>query len=66
MFQALASKKINIQVISTSEIKISVLIDNRDTKKALIALHNEFKLGISKWALDHSETLKEKKQKKLM
>ena len=48
MFQALASKKINIQVISTSEIKISVLIDNRDTKKALIALHNEFKLGISK------------------
>ena len=48
MFQALASKKINIQVISTSEIKISVLIDNRDTKKALIALHNEFKLDISK------------------
>ena len=44
MFQALASKKINIQVISTSEIKISVLIDKRNTKKALIALHREFKL----------------------
>ena len=44
MFQALANKKINIQVISTSEIKISVLIDNKDTKKALIALHKEFKL----------------------
>ena len=44
MFQALASQKINIQVISTSEIKISVLIDQRDTKKALSSLHKEFKL----------------------
>tara|TARA_B100000963_G_scaffold348788_1_gene356906 strand:+ start:58 stop:1278 length:1221 start_codon:yes stop_codon:yes gene_type:complete len=48
MFQALADKKINIQVISTSEIKISVLIDNKDTKKALIALHKEFKLDSRK------------------
>jgi len=44
MFQTLANKKINIQVISTSEIKISVLIDKRNSKKALIALHKEFKL----------------------
>ena len=44
MFQTLANKKINIQVISTSEIKISVLIDKKDTKKALQALHSEFKL----------------------
>ena len=44
MFQTLANKGINIQVISTSEIKISVLIDKKDTKKALIALHKEFKL----------------------
>ena len=44
MFQALAEKKINIQVISTSEIKISVLIDKRNVKKALTALHKEFKL----------------------
>ena len=44
MFQALANKKINIQVISTSEIKISVLIDKKNTKKALIELHKEFKL----------------------
>ena len=43
MYQALANKKINIQVISTSEIKISVLIDKKNTKKALIALHKEFK-----------------------
>ena len=45
MFQALATKKINIQVISTSEIKISVLIDKKDTKKALDVLHNEFELN---------------------
>ena len=44
MFQALANNKINIQVISTSEIKISVLIDKKNTKKALAALHKEFKL----------------------
>jgi aspartate kinase len=48
MFQTLANKKINIQVISTSEIKISVLIDKKNTKKALIALHNEFKLDSKK------------------
>jgi aspartate kinase len=44
MFQALANKKINIQVISTSEIKISVLIDKKSVKKAIAALHKEFKL----------------------
>ena len=44
MFQTLANKKINIQVISTSEIKISVLIDKKNAKKALAALHKEFKL----------------------
>ena len=45
MFQALANEKINIQVISTSEIKISVIIDKKDTKKALVVLHKEFKLN---------------------
>ena len=44
MFQALASKKINIMVISTSEIKISVLISNKSVKKAITVLHKEFKL----------------------
>ena len=44
MFQTLAKKSINIQVISTSEIKISVLIDKKNIKKALAALHKEFKL----------------------
>ena len=44
MFQALAKHKINIQVISTSEIKISVLIQKKNLKKAIEALHKEFKL----------------------
>ena len=44
MFKALSKQKINIQVISTSEIKISVLIDKRYIKKAVKALHKEFEL----------------------
>ena len=44
MFQALASKKINILVISTSEIKISVLVSVKHAKRAVAALHKEFKL----------------------
>ena len=44
MFQALAKKKINIMVISTSEIKISVLILNKQAKTAIAALHKEFNL----------------------
>jgi len=45
MFQSLAKQKINIQVISTSEIKISVLIDKKNVRKAISALHKEFKLN---------------------
>ena len=44
MFQALAKKKINIMVISTSEIKISVLINQKNIKKAIRVLHKEFNL----------------------
>jgi len=44
MFQALAKKNINIMVISTSEIKISVLISSKNIKKAVSELHKEFKL----------------------
>ena len=44
MFQALAKQKINILVISTSEIKISVLINKKNIKKAIVALHKEFNL----------------------
>ena len=44
MFETLAKKNINIQVISTSEIKISVLID-LPKKIALNALHDAYGLG---------------------
>jgi len=44
MFQSLAKKNINIQVISTSEIKISVLINKKNLTKAVAVLHKEFKL----------------------
>ena len=45
MFKALGEEKINILVIYTSEIKISVLIDENFTQKAVRVLHKEFKLG---------------------
>ena len=44
MFKALADKQINIQVISTSEIKISVLIDAAYTELAVRALHAAYGL----------------------
>lgn len=44
MFQSLADKGVNIQVISTSEIKISVLIDAAYTELAVRALHAGFGL----------------------
>ncbi len=42
MFEALYSVGVNIQMISTSEIKISVLIDRSDANKALEAIHDAF------------------------
>ena len=44
MFSALAKQEINIKVISTSEIKISVLIDEAHVQKAVKVLHTEFNL----------------------
>ncbi len=44
MFSALADKGINIQVISTSEIKVSVLIEEEYTELALRALHHAYGL----------------------
>ena len=44
MFSALAEKGVNIQVISTSEIKISVLIDAAYTELAVRALHAAYGL----------------------
>jgi aspartate kinase len=44
MFEALAAKGVNIQVISTSEIKISVLIESAYTELAVRALHAAYEL----------------------
>ncbi|MDY6914301.1 MAG: aspartate kinase [Planctomycetota bacterium] len=45
MFAALAAAGINIQNITTSEIKISCLIDRAEGKKALRLIHDAFELG---------------------
>jgi aspartate kinase len=44
MFKALAAENINIKVITTSEIKISVLIDRKYMELAVQALHDAFGL----------------------
>ncbi|MCG6111805.1 MAG: aspartate kinase [Paracoccus sp.] len=44
MFKALADENVNIKVISTSEIKISVLIDRKYMELAVQALHDAFEL----------------------
>ena len=44
MFQALAKSEINISMITTSEIKISVVIKKSDMNKAVAALHDAFDL----------------------
>ncbi len=45
MFEALYDAGINTRMISTSEIKISVLVDKRYAHKAMIAVHDKFQLG---------------------
>ncbi|HAX61725.1 MAG TPA: aspartate kinase [Elusimicrobia bacterium] len=45
MFKILADNGINIQMISTSEIKISCVISNKDTVQAVRVLHRGFGLG---------------------
>ena len=42
MFEALAGQNINIRMISTSEIKISVIIDKADADRAVSAIHDAF------------------------
>ena len=45
MFESLFNSNINISMISTSEIRITVLIDVKDTEKAMIAIHDGFGLN---------------------
>jgi aspartate kinase len=45
MFTTLAKENINIQMISTSEIKISIIVDEKYTELAVRVLHDAFELG---------------------
>lgn len=45
MFEALYSADINIRMIATSEIRITVLIDEKDANRAMRVVHDAFSLG---------------------
>ena len=47
MFEALAEKKINIDMITTSEISISCIISKKNAEKAVRSIHAKFRLGSS-------------------
>ena len=44
MFEALYNANINISMIATSEIKISVLVDQKEAERAVAAIHDKFML----------------------
>ena len=44
MFEALYNAGINISMISTSEIKVSVLVDQKEAERAVVAIHDKFML----------------------
>jgi len=46
MFEALYDSGVNIHMISTSEIKIAVLVDERQVSKAATAVHDKFDTAI--------------------
>ena len=48
MFEALYSADVNTEMIATSEIRITALIDERDVKRAMRAVHDAFDLA-DKW-----------------
>jgi aspartate kinase len=61
MFETLAKAGINIQMISTSEIKVSCVIDEKYTELAARELHNSFKLGKKPSAKKKAVPLKARK-----
>ena len=48
MFEALYDANINIRMISTSEIRVTVLINDNETERAMNAIHDKFDLGSDK------------------
>jgi aspartate kinase len=67
MFQALADSGVNIEMITTSEIKISVLVKRPDATAALRAVHRSFYLerleatALEPFVIEHSVTLRLRK-----
>jgi aspartate kinase len=61
MFSALARAGINIQMISTSEIKISCVVGEDEVEKAVRVLHNEFKPGEEEQVEIREEIIQNKK-----
>ena len=45
MFEALYDAGVNIKMISTSEIKISVVVEEKDVENAIVAIHDKFNLA---------------------
>lgn len=60
MFSSLAKAGIKVKMISTSEIKVSCIIDEKDVEKAVKVLHDEFNLE-----KDKDENQEQKEEKKL-
>jgi len=63
MFTALGAAKINIENITTSEIKVSCMIDSRDGKKALRTVHDAFGLGRGQYIHEPRVSAKAAKKK---
>lgn len=61
MFNALADAEINIRLITTSEIKITVLVDRRDGVRALKAVHDAFGLHVLKLPAELSNPYEQSK-----
>ena len=45
MFEALYNENINIKMICTSEIRITVIINEADAERAMVSVHDKFRLG---------------------
>ena len=64
IFKSLSKEKINILMISTSEIKVSCIIDQKHTKTAVNALHKAFNLDKKPTAIKSIEKQEKKVKKK--
>ncbi|MFQ5451285.1 MAG: aspartate kinase [Nitrospinaceae bacterium] len=64
MFRTLSDENINILMISTSEIKVSCVIDQKYTELAVRALHDAFDLKSAPTAVSRTKPLKSKSAKK--